>query len=362
MTVRPESAEALQDAIRRHGSLLVRGAGTKSPPGDGVVVSLQAMAGIREYSAEECVITALPGTPLADLDRTLAAHGQYLPFDPPLASAGATIGGTVAAGVSGPLRYRYGGVRDFVIGARVVDGEARQIRSGGKVVKNAAGFLLHHAMVGSQGRFGVLAEITLKVFPQPEARATVSVQRGAVKAAAEAVRALESMRIDLEALDFDGDGTVWIRLAGRAAALDGRVARVIAAVGGDEVPRADEEAIWAGAREFAWAPGSASIVRIPMSASTAPGSPALLASTPAMSNGSAGLRVRYSCGGRLAFVATDDVPSLAAKLATAKSRGVILRGPDAGRTIGHIEPNVFEERVRHVLDPRNRFRAASDPR
>ena len=363
MTVRPESAEALQDDIRRHDSLLVRGGGTKSPAGDDrVVVSLQAMAGITEYSPEECVITAQPGTPLADLERTLSAHGQYLPFDPPLASAGATIGGTVAAGVSGPLRYRYGGVRDFVIGARVVDGEARLIRSGGKVVKNAAGFLLHHAMVGSQGRFGVLAEITLKVFPQPEARATVSVQRGTVQAAAEAVRALESMRLDLEALDFDGAGTVWIRLAGRAAALDGRVARVIAAIGGAEVPRTDEEAIWTAAREFAWAPAAGSIVRIPLSASTAPGSPALLANSSSLSNGNGGLFARYSCGGRLAFVATDDVPSLAARLSTAKSSGVVVRGPDAGRTIGHVEPNVFEERVRHVLDPRNRFRAASDPR
>ena len=93
-------------------------------------------------------------------------------------AAGATIGGTVAAGVSGSCRYRFGGIRDFLIGVRVVDGEGRVIRSGGKVVKNAAGFLLHQAMVGSCGRLGVVAELTFKVFPAPEAHATVRVDAG----------------------------------------------------------------------------------------------------------------------------------------------------------------------------------------
>ena len=95
------------------------------------------------------------------------AHGQYLPFDPPLTAAGATIGGTVAAGINGPCRYRFGGIRDFLIGARIVDGEAAHPAGGGKVVKNAAGFLLHQAMVGSCGTLGVLAELTFKVFPAP---------------------------------------------------------------------------------------------------------------------------------------------------------------------------------------------------
>ena len=105
-------------------------------------------------------------------------HGQYLPFDPPLAAAGATIGGTVAAGVNGSCRYRFGGIRDFLIGARLVDGDGRIIHSGGKVVKNAAGFLLHQAMVGSCGRLGVVAELTFKVFPAPAAHATVRVDAG----------------------------------------------------------------------------------------------------------------------------------------------------------------------------------------
>ena len=138
-------------------------------------LDLAALAGIVEHTPEECTFTALAGTRISDIERLLAQHGQYLPFDPPLAVAGATLGGTVAAGVNGSCRYRYGGARDFLIGARIVDGRGRLTRSGGKVVKNAAGFLLHQALVGSCGTLGILAELTFKVFPAAEAHATIRV-------------------------------------------------------------------------------------------------------------------------------------------------------------------------------------------
>src|SRR4029450_4463398 len=90
----------------------------------------------------------------------LAARGQSLRCDPFLLDAGATLGGTVAAGLSGPGRFRYGGLRDFILGVRFVDGLGRLMHMGGKVVKNAAGFDLPKFLVGSLGRFGVLAELT----------------------------------------------------------------------------------------------------------------------------------------------------------------------------------------------------------
>ena len=123
------------------------------------------LTGIIDYSPDECVLTARAGTPSPRSAPCSPRMGQYLPFDPPLVDAVPRIGGTSPAGLSGSGRYRYGGVRDFLIGTRVVDGEGRLIRSGGKVVKNAAGFLLHHGMVGSLGRFGVITELTFKVFP-----------------------------------------------------------------------------------------------------------------------------------------------------------------------------------------------------
>jgi len=361
MTMQPVTAEALAAAVVAHESIRVRGGGTKSADADGVTIDLRGLTGILDYSPEECVLTARAGTPLLQIERELAAHGQYLPFDPPLSSRGATIGGTVAAGTSGPLRYRYGGVRDFLIGARVIDGEGRSIRSGGKVVKNAAGFLLHHAMVGSQGRFGVLSEVTFKVFPQPEARATVTASAGSVAAAASAARALESKRLDLEALDFDGDGTMWARIAGRADGLPARVARVIETIGGREITAAHEEQIWIDAREFAWASTATGLVRVPLSASTT-STPLAFIPNSGGSDDPAIRRVRYTCGGRLLWVATNDLRPIVTLLAAAGREGTIVRGPEAGARLGEATTSPFEERVRRVLDPRNRFRAASHSR
>src|SRR5260370_42020926 len=103
----------------------------------------------------------MAGTPLRDLTGALAARGQYLPFDPFLVEAGATLGGTIAAGVSGPGRLRFGGLRDFILGVRCVDGLGRSLRMGGKVVKNAAGFCFSHIFARGFGRIVGAAGLTL---------------------------------------------------------------------------------------------------------------------------------------------------------------------------------------------------------
>jgi glycolate oxidase FAD binding subunit len=226
MTLQPQSVEALQSAVLGHDHVAVRGGGTKSAPlaSDRIgTIATSGLRGISEYSSQECVFTALAGTPLTEIDAALAEHGQYMPFDPILARSGATLGGTVASGLSGSGRYRYGGVRDFVIGMRVIDGAGRLIRSGGKVVKNAAGFLLHHGMVGSLGRFGVIVDVTCKVFPRPEAHATLRVDCGSLDGAWQAVARLQMAGRDLEAIDFDADGTLWVRIAGRSESLAARL-------------------------------------------------------------------------------------------------------------------------------------------
>src|SRR5207253_308179 len=131
------------------------------------------LRGITEYDPSEFTFTAGAGTPVREIVAALAERGQYLPFDPMLADAGATLGGTVAAGLSGPGRFRFGGLRDFILGVQFVDGEGRVLRMGGKVVKNAAGFDLPKFFVGSVGRFGILTELTFKVFPRPVATRTL---------------------------------------------------------------------------------------------------------------------------------------------------------------------------------------------
>jgi glycolate oxidase FAD binding subunit len=343
MTLEPSTLDELLQVVPAHDTIRVRAGGTKSGSApSGVTLDLRRLRGIADYSSDECVVTALPGTPIAEIEQALHASGQYLPFDPPLSASGATLGGTLATGLSGSGRYRYGGVRDFVIGARVVDGEGRLIRSGGKVVKNAAGFLLHHAMVGSLGRLGVLAEVTLKVFPRPETRATLQIATGSLDGAMRLAQLPDIRRADLEAVDFDGSGVVWLRVAGRAAALPGRLARLRSAVGGTIVEGADEERLWADAREFAWAEG-ATVVKVPRP----------LARPFATSRAT-----RYTCAGTCLWLAVDDVTDTSARLAAAGLQGIVIRGPQAGTHLGAQVPNTFGDHVRRVLDPRGRFSAA----
>jgi len=344
MTLQPRSIEELQAAITEHPAIAVRGGGTKSTPVPSPVATLEmsALRGVTEYSPEECVLTALGGTPVSEINDCLSANGQYLPFDPLLVDAGATIGGTIATGLSGSGRHRYGGVRDFVIGMRVVDGEGRVIRSGGKVVKNAAGFLLHHGMVGSLGRFGAIAEVTLKVFPAPQARATVRVESDDGEWTARRLQAF-----DLEAIDFDSGQTVetvWARIAGRAESLDERIDRVRSVVGGVRMDASDADRLWADARELRWAPADSSLIKISGSA----GDQMTVAS-------------RFTCAGSNSWIAVEDVTNADAILKVTGGRGLVVRGPRAGTLIGRATPGVFDERVRSVLDPRNRFSAAPDP-
>ena len=169
-------------ATRAH--VLPRGNGTKtalSAAPDGVTpLDLSGLSGVIEYQPGEFTFTALAGTRVTEIAAVLAEHGQYLPFDPLLAEAGATLGGTVAAGANGPGRYHYGGLRDFILGVRYVDGEGQIVYAGGKVVKNAAGFDIPKLMVGSLGQFGALVEMTFKVFPKPEANATLRLECASV--------------------------------------------------------------------------------------------------------------------------------------------------------------------------------------
>ena len=340
MTSQVEHVEQLQDMIRSGRTVRVRGGGTKSAatPHD---VSVAGWRGITEYTADECVFTARAGTPLRDISAALLAHRQYLPFDPPFEQDGATIGGTVAAGVSGPRRYRYGGVRDFLIGVRLVDGEGRLIRSGGKVVKNAAGFLLHHGVVGSGGRFGILTEVTFKVFPAPEARRTVVADCGDVETAWRQARAVENLRADCEAIDFDESGRLAVTIAGRDAAIEQRAERLAAALGSRPVPRVGDRPSDGGLSPN---PGTGlTLVKV---AGLMPSWQKLRGHVSA---------AHFMCAGAVAWLTTVDVERLAAALAEAQLAGQVIRGPHAGDRIGYIIHNEFEERVRRVLDPHDLF-------
>ncbi len=153
MPAHPTTIDEVSPCVLDHPHVLPRGANTKPAlsrtNADVTPLDLTAVRGVSAYDPGEFTITALAGTTLQEIAETLNEHGQWLPFDPPLADAGATIGGTVAAGLSGPGRLRFGGVRDFLVGVRFIDGEGKLVRGGGTVVKNAAGFDLPKLMIGS---------------------------------------------------------------------------------------------------------------------------------------------------------------------------------------------------------------------
>src|SRR5262249_44619633 len=119
----------------------------------------------------ELVITACCGTPLADVERTLSDSGQMLAFEPPRFGA-ATVGGCVAAGLSGPRRPYAGAVRDVVLGGRLLDGNGEVLSFGGRVMKNVAGFDVSRLVAGSLGTLGIILEVSLKCLPRPRTETT----------------------------------------------------------------------------------------------------------------------------------------------------------------------------------------------
>ncbi len=143
---------------------------------DGEVLSLSGHTGILNYQPKELVVTARCGTPLREIEAALAEQGQMLPFEPPhfadasdegRSTVGATLGGTIACGLSGPARPYAGSARDLVLGTRVLTGRAEVLRFGGEVMKNVAGYDISRLMTGAFGTLGVLLDISVKVLPIP---------------------------------------------------------------------------------------------------------------------------------------------------------------------------------------------------
>ncbi len=143
-------------------------------PVTGEELNVEAYSGIIEYEPSELVISVRAGTPLREVEAALAERGQMLPFEPPHFGENATIGGCVAAGLSGPARASRGAVRDFVLGVRIIDGLGLDQRFGGKVIKNVAGYDVSRLMTGALGTLGVITEVSFKILPLPVTQETIS--------------------------------------------------------------------------------------------------------------------------------------------------------------------------------------------
>jgi len=366
----PATLDEVQAFVCAHQKVLPRGGGTKpvlSTPSAGVApLDLSHLTGILEYEPAEYTFTALAGTRLDTVSRLLSEHGQCLPFDPPLAGRGATLGGTVAAGLSGPGRYQFGGVRDFVLGLRYIDGEGRLIKGGSKVVKNAAGYDLPKLMVGSLGQFGVLVELTFKVLPQPEAAVTAFQHFSQLDEALQSIYRLAMSPLDPNAVDLEVEtaeqgadakpGTGYrlvVRLTGLASALPARLDHLKAlldqpAVAMELLRGSEENQLWERVREMDWVPSGWALVKIPLTPRRIPDLESALA-------GMQSTR-RYSAGGQLLWMATPDpIHVLHDQLFNHGFSGLVVFGPPGLTRLGVRIGAGFEGLVKTALDPSDRF-------
>jgi glycolate oxidase FAD binding subunit len=202
-------------------SLRLRGAGTKDFYGEhpvGEVLDTRGYAGIVSYEPSELVVTARCGTSLSQLEAALAEHGQFLAFEPPRFGGDPTIGGVVAAGLSGPRRANAGAARDFVLGAKLLDANGELLRFGGEVMKNVAGFDISRLLCGSLGILGLIVEISLKVLPRPRAETTLCFEMDAAPAI-ERFNRWNAQAMPVSATAWH-DGTAYLRLSGAASAVD----------------------------------------------------------------------------------------------------------------------------------------------
>ena len=362
----PSTANELCDAIRAHPRVLAIGARTKprlSAVAENVtLISTRGLSGIIAYDPGEFTFTALAGTPLREIRAALAERGQYLPFDPPLVERGATIGGTVAAGLSGPGRFRYGGVRDFILAVQFADGTGQLLRGGAKVVKNAAGFDIPKFFVGTCGRFGALVEVTFKVFPAPQSWLTLRIPCADATEAATRIAQGASSRWELDALDWlqmrsaecgvRNDGCLLARLGGPADA-NAALAEEIKTTWRDTTVLADADAnsMWSSLREFTWAHADGVLAKIPITLATLAPVAATLAKLP-------GARGHFSAAGNVAFVSLPSAERAAQFDTELRSLGLsalVLRGIGVPARLGISHEPAITESVRAVFDPVRRF-------
>jgi len=234
--------EQVNQALNLNTPLRIQGSNSKAMLGrpiGGEIIDTRKHRGIVSYDPTELVLTARAGTPLVEIEAALFEAGQMLPCEPPHLGAGATLGGMVAAGLSGPRRPWAGSVRDYVLGTRVITGHGKLLRFGGEVMKNVAGYDVSRLMAGSFGCLGVLTEVSLKVLPRPRQCLSLRLPMDRHHAVAELAE-WGQQPLPISAACHDGDA-LYLRLEGG----EGSVQSARQRLGGDEL----DSRFWGDLRE-----------------------------------------------------------------------------------------------------------------
>ena len=319
--------------------LRLKGGGSKDFYGGplcGDILDTRAHAGIVSYEPTELVVTARCGTPLAELESALAARRQFLACEPPR-FAGATVGGAVAAGLSGPRRAAVGSLRDFVLGVRIMDGEGRVLKFGGEVMKNVAGFDVSRLMTGALGTLGLILDVSLKVLPLPAGDASLRFEMPQDKGL-EAINRWAGQPLPLVASCWQ-DGVLSIRLSGAQAA----VAAACQKLGGEPLAAAAADEFWNGLREqsAAFFAGDVPLWRLSVASVAAP------LELPG--------EQLLEWGGAQRWLRGDgDAAQLREAAATAGGHASLFRGGDkTDGVFAPLQPALMEvhRRLKHSFDP-----------
>jgi glycolate oxidase FAD binding subunit len=331
-------AATILEAASQKRALCIRGGGTKDFYGAGLrggILDTSALRGIIAYEPTELVITAGAGTPLAEVEAAMREQGQMLAFEPPHFGPGATLGGCIAAGLSGPRRPHAGAARDLVLGVRILDGRGQDLRFGGRVMKNVAGYDVSRLLVGSLGTLGVILAVSVKAMPLPVAEITLRREQTQSEAIA-LMNEWAGRPLPLSGTCHAGN-KLYVRLSGAAAAA--RAARE--KIGGEEM--ADGAAFWEKLREhqldFFQQPGP--LWRLSVKPTTPP------LNLPG--------RQLVEWGGALRWLASDANPAaVRAAAAFGGGHATLFRGGDKAAGVFHPLPPAIEKvhrRLKQTFDP-----------
>jgi glycolate oxidase FAD binding subunit len=339
---------SLQERVRAAAAartpLLIRAGGSKDfygnePRGD--LFDPRIHAGIVEYEPTELVVTVRAGTRLAELETTLAASRQMLAFEPPHFGDSATVGGAIASGLAGPRRMAVGAVRDFVLGARLLDGRGNVLAFGGRVMKNVAGYDVSRALAGSLGTLGVILEVSLKVLPRPVAEQTLRFELSE----SDAIRRTNEwggQPLPISGTAWFG-GELYVRLSGAAAGVRAAHEKI----GGSLV--AEDTLLWAELREQSQAFFSRRTRRILWRLSVPPTTPPLELGPTLIEWG----------GGQRWIVSEMPAAVIRAKAAAVGGHATAFRGGDRRASFQPLDPAVaaIHQRLKAEFDPAGIFNA-----
>ncbi|MES1927775.1 glycolate oxidase FAD binding subunit [Salinisphaera dokdonensis CL-ES53] len=248
MTTAADQTEQLSERVRAafesKTPLNLTGSGSKAFLGEhveGEALDVTGHTGVVNYEPGELVMTVRAGTPLAAVESVLEAEGQMLAFEPPHYGDNATIGGTIATGLSGPARPFTGAARDFVLGTRIINGQGQALRFGGEVMKNVAGYDLSRLMAGAYGTLGVLLEVSLKVLPLPRTQITRVFEQGASEALTQ-ISDWQRKPWPITGAYWE-EGKTYLRLAGATSSVESACEKL----GGETLD--DDKSFWRKVRE-----------------------------------------------------------------------------------------------------------------